>query len=89
MYCCKTTRIVPARITRAEGDGTLYLPPQLAYVNTLNNESIEMIAIKVGTKVGRGSGQVVSVLAFHSDDLSLNPTGAYSFFPVKFVFEKN
>ena len=39
-----------------------------------------MKAIKVGTKLGRGSGQVVSVLAFHSDDLSLNPTGAYSFF---------
>ena len=34
-------------------------------------------------------GQVVSVLAFYSDDLSSNPTEAYSFISVKFVFEKN
>ena len=31
---------------------------------------------------------MVSVLAFYSDDLSLNPADAYSF-SVKFVFEKN
>ena len=31
---------------------------------------------------------MVSVLAFYSDDLSLNPSDAYSLF-CKFVFEKN
>ena len=30
--------------------------------------------------MGRGGGQVVSVLAFSSEDLSLNPADAYSFF---------
>ena len=30
--------------------------------------------------MGRGGGQVVSVLAFYSDDLSSNPADAYSFF---------
>ena len=34
-----------------------------------------------------GSGQMVSVLAFYSDDPSSNPADAYSFF-VKLVFEK-
>ena len=38
--------------------------------------------------VGRGGRQVVSMLAFYSIDLRLNPTEAYSF-SVKFVFEKN
>ena len=38
---------------------------------------------------GRGGGEVVSVLAFYSDDLRSNPTDPYSFFSVKFVFEKN
>ena len=37
---------------------------------------------------GRGGGQVVSVLAFYSDDPSLNPADAYSF-SVQIVFEKN
>ena len=36
----------------------------------------------------RGGGQVVSVLAFYSDDPSSNPAEAYSF-SVNFVFEKN
>ena len=35
----------------------------------------------------RGGGQVVSVLAFYSDNPSLNPAEAYSF-SVKIVFEK-
>ena len=30
--------------------------------------------------MGRGGGQVVSVLTFYSDDLSLNPAEAYSYF---------
>ena len=38
--------------------------------------------------MGCGDGQVVSELAFYSDDLSSNPAEAYSF-AVKFVFEKN
>ena len=37
---------------------------------------------------GRGGGQVVSVLAFYSDDPSSNPAEASSF-SVKFVFGKN
>ena len=37
---------------------------------------------------GRGGGQVVSVLAFFSDDPSSNPAEAYSF-SVNLVFEKN
>ena len=37
---------------------------------------------------GHGCGQVVSVLAFYSDDPSSNPAEAYSF-SVNFVFEKN
>ena len=38
--------------------------------------------------MGRGGGQVVSVLAFYSDDPSSNPADAYSF-SVQIVFEKN
>ena len=38
--------------------------------------------------MGRGGGQVVSVLAHYSKDLSLNPAEAYSF-NCKIVFEKN
>ena len=35
--------------------------------------------LKVWIK-GQGGGQVVSVLAFYSDNLSSNPADAYSFF---------
>ena len=38
--------------------------------------------------MGRGCGQVVTVLAFYSNNPSLNLTDAY-IFSVKFVFEKN
>ena len=38
--------------------------------------------------MGRGGGQVVSVLAFSSDDPSSNPAEANNFFR-KIVFEKN
>ena len=38
--------------------------------------------------LGRGGGQVVSMLAFYSDDPSLNLAVVYSF-SVKIVFEKN
>ena len=38
--------------------------------------------------MGRGCGQVVSVLAFYFDDPSSNPADAYSF-SVKSVYEKN
>ena len=37
---------------------------------------------------GRGGCQVVSVLAFYSNDPSSNPAEAYNF-SIKFVFEKN
>ena len=51
-----------------------------------------MIKLKIEKQIigflGRGGCQVVSVLAFCSDDLSLNPAEAYSF-SVKYVFEKN
>ena len=43
---------------------------------------------KVCATLGRGGGQVVSVLAFYSNDPSSNPADAYSF-SVEFVFEKN
>ena len=39
-------------------------------------------------QMGRGGGQVVSLLAFYSDDPSSNPADAYSF-SVQIVFEKN
>ena len=39
-------------------------------------------------KLGRGGVQVVSVLAFFSDDPSSNPAEAYSFFSIKLVYEK-
>ena len=38
--------------------------------------------------MGRDGGQVVGVLAFYSDNPSLNPAEAYNF-SVIFVFEKN
>ena len=44
---------------------------------------------KNDTQAGRGGGQVVSVLAFSSEDPSSNPADVYSFFPVKSLFEKN
>ena len=43
---------------------------------------------KVLFKSGRGGGQVVSVLAFYSDDPSSNPAEVYNF-SVKIVIEKN
>ena len=39
-------------------------------------------------RLGSGGGQVVSFLAFYSDDPSSNPADAYSF-SIKFLFEKN
>ena len=40
------------------------------------------------SKMDRGGGQVISVLAFYSNDPSSNPAEAYNF-SIKFVFEKN
>ena len=34
----------------------------------------------IAAQLGRGGGQVVSVFAFYSDDPSLSPAEAYSFF---------
>ena len=39
-------------------------------------------------KMGCGGGQVVSVLAFYSDDPSSNPAEVYSLYSTK-VFERN
>ena len=46
------------------------------------------MALYTKTKRGRGGGQVVNVLAFYSNNPSLNLTDAY-IFSVKFVFKKN
>ena len=43
--------------------------------------------IQIMFLMGRGGGQVVSMLAFYSDDPSSNLTYGYIFF-CKFVFEK-
>ena len=46
------------------------------------------MGIKNQPSLGRGGDQVVSVLAFYSDDPSSNPAEAYSFF-CNIVFVKN
>ena len=38
--------------------------------------------------MGRGGGQVVSMLAFNSDYLNSNPADAYSYFCKKLCIEK-
>ena len=50
---------------------------------------MEISSPKQDWSMGRGGDQVVLVLAFYSDNPSLNPAETYSFFSVKFVFEKN
>ena len=42
--------------------------------------SFSNIGSQTSSRQGGGGGQVVSVLAFYSDDPSLNPAAAYSFF---------
>ena len=50
---------------------------------------IELVGSELEREGRRGGdGQVVSELAFYSDDPSSNPADAYSF-SVNFVFEKN
>ena len=46
---------------------------------TLDNLSLSL---------GRGGGQVVSVLAFYSDDPSSNPAEVYNFFSVKLLLKR-
>ena len=59
----------------------------IMYSPESNKEWRKNIEIKV--KMGRGGGgQVVSLLAFNSNNLSSNPAQAYSF-SCKFVFEIN
>ena len=41
---------------------------------------VNSLTAKTVKELDRGSGQVVSVLPFYSDDLSSNPTETYSFF---------
>ena len=48
----------------------------------------ELCDLMCSTLPGRGSGQVVSVLAFHSDDSSSNPAEVFNF-PVKIDVEKD
>ena len=45
-------------------------------------------SVKYENEVGRGDGQMVSVLAFYSDNLSSNPAEIYNF-SCKMVVEKN
>ena len=49
---------------------------------------IQVLTAKLRHDWGRGGGQVVSMLAFHSDEPSSNPAVAKVFF-YKFVFEKS
>ena len=56
----------------------------VAIIPKINHNAVGPLISKfyLQTKVllGRGGGQVVSVLAYNSDNLSLDPTDAYSFF---------
>ena len=61
---------------------------QLAERSLLTPSFILNIVQIKKNKLGRGGGQVVSVLAFYSDDPSSNPADAYGFF-CAFEFEKN
>ena len=45
-----------------------------------NQGTTNFCPINFGGYLGRGGGQVVSVLAFYSDDPSSNPADDYSFF---------
>ena len=58
--------------------------------NALAYLLLNPITIRITNQVigGRSAGQLVSLLAFYSDDPSSNPADTYSFF-IKFVFEKN
>ena len=52
-------------------------------------KSPNLVTLATNThRMGRGGGQVVSVLAFYSDDPSSNPAEVYNF-SVKIVIEKN
>ena len=46
----------------------------------LDSTALPTVYKQITTHLGRGGGQVVSVLAFYSDDLSSNPPEAYSVF---------
>ena len=43
------------------------------------DQTFVRVPIKITKAMARGGGQVVSVLAFHSDDLSSNPAEVYNF----------
>ena len=60
---------------------------QLGKIVNFANEKERLFELLTNNWSSRGGGQVVSVITFNSDDPSLNPAEAYSFF-VKFVFEK-
>ena len=52
------------------------------------NDLLNFLISNMFINLGHGGGQVVSVLAYYSDDPCSSPIEAYSF-SVKFVFEKN
>ena len=61
--------------------------PTAYYCNTSKTDRSNDKAKESKSK-GCGGGQVVSVRAFYSDDLCLNPSGVYNF-SVKIGVEKN
>ena len=68
---------------RAESQGQCDQIARLFFTSGYLKGSINFIVqswFKLSPNVGRGGGQVVCVLAFNSDDPSLNPAEAYSFF---------
>ena len=84
------------RSVGAHQDGVLFLRYSTTYaVHYLQSHSAALYAVGLRFHiyrkiilVSRGGGQMVSLLAFNSDNPSSNPAEAY-IFSVEFVFEKN
>ena len=84
------------RSVGAHQDGVLFLRYSTTYaVHFLQSHSAALYAVGLRFHiyrkiilVSRGGGQMVSLLAFNSDNPSSNPAEAY-IFSVEFVFEKN
>ena len=53
---------------------------QLGKIVNFANEKERLFKLLTNNWSSRGGGQVVSVITFNSDDPSLNPAEAYSFF---------
>ena len=54
--------------------------PKINHTPNAVGPLISKFYLQTKVLLGRGGGQVVSVLAYNSDNLSLDPTDAYSFF---------